>query len=150
MLVYLYGRIVPRASWGLAGIQRIYNRGKEGAPTAGDDAGAATRNVPAMVYYGVDTDAAILMRMNSVPRSVAGIIGAAYAESLGNAGRDLHSAGGREVREWLSELGEDEWGRSGTCEITGSERKKVWHRLSGHAATAATAAAGVGVGRARL
>ena len=146
----IYGRIVPRASWGLAGIQRIYNRGKEGVPAAGDDAGAATRNVPAMVYYGVDTDAAILMRMNSVPRSVAGIIGAAYAESLGNAGRDLHSAGGREVREWLSELGEAEWGRSGTGEITGSERKKVWHRLSGHAATAAAAAAGAGVGRARL
>lgn len=136
----IYGRIIQRAAWGLAGIQRIYDGGA--GSTAGAGASAA-RNIPAMVYYGVDTDAAVLMRMNSVPRSVAGRIGAAYTEGPGGAGRDLRSAGGREVREWLAGLGEDEWGGPGPGGISGRDCKMVWSRLSGQEA----APAGGEVGR---
>ena len=139
----IYGRIIQRAAWGLAGIQRIYDRG------GGETSGAAARNIPAMVYYGVDTDAAILMRMNSVPRSVAGRIGEAYAEEMEGAGGDLRSAGGREVREWLSGLGDDEWEVAGGEGIGGRECKMVWSRLSGHAAADAGAAGGRGGGAGR-
>ena len=128
----IYGRIIQRAAWGLAGIQRIYDHGREGAAGEAPAAyAAAARNLPAMVYYGVDTDEAILMRMNSVPRSVAGRIGAAYAEHLGR-GRDLRSAAGEEVREWLSGLDEGEWvPPAGAGGIAGREYKMVWSRLSG-------------------
>ena len=127
----IYGRIIQRATWGLAGIQRIHGGGADEEGPAGGREGGSARNVPAMVYYGVDTDAAVLMRMNSVPRSAAGRIGAAYAEGLAG-GRDLRSAGGREVRDWLSGLGEDEWGRAGAGGMSGRDLQAVWARLSGH------------------
>ena len=134
----IYGGIIQRATWGLAGIQRIYGDEGHGGQAAGGrpEGGSSARNVPAMVYYGVDTDAAVLMRMNSVPRSAAGRIGAAYAEGLAG-GRDLHSAGGREVREWLSGLGEDEWGRAGAGGMSGRDLQAIWARLSGHDAAPA-------------
>ena len=133
----IYGGIIQRATWGLAGIQRIYgDEGHEDLAAGGKpEGGGSARNVPAMVYYGVDTDAAVLMRMNSVPRSAAGRIGAAYAEGLAG-GRELHSAGGREVREWLSGLGEDEWGRAGAGGMSGRDLQAIWARLSGHDAAA--------------
>jgi len=136
----IYGRIIQRAAWGLAGIQRIYDHDREGAG-ASPAAYAAARNLPAMVYYGVDTDEAVLMRMNSVPRSVAGRIGAAYVEHLGR-GRDLRSAAGREVREWLSGLDEGEWvPPAGAGGIAGREYKMVWSRLSGEEAAGSPRAA---------
>ena len=125
------GRMIERAARGLGGLQRIYGRGREEA--AGPEGGA--RNVSAMVYYGVGTDAAVLMRMNSVPRGAAAGIGAAYAEGPGGGGRGLYAGGGREVREWLSGLGEDEWGRAGSAGgMSGRDLREVWSRLSGHAA----------------
>ena len=127
----IYGRIIQRATWGLAGLQTIYGRGREEG--AGPRGGA--RNVPAMVYYAVDTDAAVLMRMNSVPRGAAAGIGAAYAEGPGGGDGGLYAAGGRKVREWLSELGEDDWGRAGSSGgMSGRDIREVWSRLSGHAA----------------
>ena len=133
------GRMAERAARGLAGIQRICCYGREGAageaPAAAAAYAAAARNIPAMVYYGVDTDEAILMRMNSVPRSVAGRIGAAYAEHLGR-GRDLRSASGEEVREWLSGLDEGEWAPPGAGGAAGRDYKMVWSRLSGVEAAA--------------
>ena len=130
----IYGRIIERAARGLAGMQRIYYCGRKGAEGEAP-AAAAARNIPAMVYYGVDTDEAILMRMNSVPRSVAGRIGAAYAEHLGR-GRDLRSAAGEEVREWLSGLDEGEWAPPGAGGTAGRDYKMVWSRLSGEEAAA--------------
>ena len=133
----IYGGIIQRAAWGLAGIQKIYgDEGHGGQAAGGRPEGGSARNVPAMVYYGVDTDAAVLMRMNCVPRSAAGRIGAAYAEGQAG-GRDLHSAGGREVREWLSGLGEDEWGRAGAGGMSGRDLQAIWARLSGHDAAPA-------------
>ena len=129
----IYGKIIQRAAWGLAGIQRIYGGGEGFGAGAGGPWEGRARNVPAMVYYGVDTDAAVLMRMNSVPRGAAGRIGAAYAESVGgDGGRELRSAGGREVRRWLSGLGEDEWGRAGAGGMSGRDLQAIWARLSGH------------------
>ena len=57
-----------------------------------------------MVYYGVDTDAAVLMRMNSVPRGAAAAMGTAYA-----AKRDVRSSKPSEAREWLGSLGGPGW-----------------------------------------
>ena len=61
-------------------------------------------NLPAMVYYGVDTDAAVLMRMSSVPRGAAAAMGTAYA-----AKRDVRGSKPSEAREWLAGLGGPGW-----------------------------------------
>lgn len=121
----IYGRVIHSATWGLAGLQRIYGDGG-GAASLGS---RRARNLPAMVYHGVDTDEAVLMRMNSVPRSAARGVGSAYADYLG--GRNLYSASGSgEVLEWLDDLDESRW-RSESGELTGRECKDVWRELAG-------------------
>ena len=61
-------------------------------------------NLPAMAYYGVDTDEAVLMRMSSVPRGAAAAMGTAYA-----AKRDVRGSKPSEVREWLDGPGGPGW-----------------------------------------
>ena len=126
----IYGRIIHSASWGLAGMQRIHWMGRERGESAAGRAARSARNLPAMVYYGVDTDEAVLMRMNSVPRSVAGAIGSAYADHLG--GGDVHEAGGDGggVAEWLAALPDNMW-RPGSGDLSGRDCRAVWRELAG-------------------
>ena len=131
----IYGRIIQSATWGLAGMQRIHGFGLErgadrsAAAAAPADPAASARNLPAMVYHGVDTDEAVLMRMNAVPRSVAKDIGQAYAEHLG--GRDVHSAGSSgEVIGWLAAQPDEMW-RPRSRSMTGRECRLIWGELAG-------------------
>lgn len=121
----IYGKVIHTATWGLAGLQRIQRDG-EGAASLGS---RRARNLPAMVYHGVDTDEAVLMRMNGVPRSVARGVGSAYVDYLG--GKSLYSASGSdEVIKWLGDLPESRW-RSKSGDLTGKECKDVWRELAG-------------------
>ena len=142
------GRAAPRASRGLAALRWVYGQGTGGPAPEGEGTGrrpwAASRNASAMAYYGVDTDAAVLMRMNSVPRSAARGIGMAYGEYFEGGRRDRRPVGGREIGEWLSGLEWDEWIGRGAARreretprpggIAGSDLKAVWSLLSGRAA----------------
>lgn len=65
----LFSKITQTASWGLAALQSL---------TLGDDLDQRPieeqhriRNIPGRVYYGVDTDEALVLRMAGVPRSAA-------------------------------------------------------------------------------
>ena len=123
----IYGKIIHSASWGLAGLQRI--QGLVDGREAADRSAKSARNLPAMVYHGVDTDEAVLMRMNGVPRSVARGIGRAYVDYLG--GRDVYSASGSgEVLKWLEYLPERAW-RPESGDLTSRECKDVWRELAG-------------------
>lgn len=123
----IYGKIIHSASWGLAGLQRIH--GWEEGPGGAGQAARAARNLPAMVYHGVDTDEAVLMRMNGVPRSAARRVGSAYASHLGE--RDLYSASGSgEVLAWLGDLPESGW-RPESGSLTGRECRDIWRELAG-------------------
>ena len=124
----IYSRIIHSASWGLAGMQRIHGLGQGRGGGGGGRAARSARNLPAMVYHGVDTDEAVLMRMNSVPRSVAGTIGSAYAEQLGEGG-DVYEAGG-DVTGWLAELPDSMW-RPKSGDLAGRDCKAVWQELAG-------------------
>ena len=110
----IHGKISQYTTWGLSAVRHAC-RAEGGA------------NLPAMVYYGVDSDRAVLMRMNSVPRSVSAAMGRAYEKERGIAG-----AKPSEVREWLDELGDSGWNsaaRPGA--MSGAEYKLVWRRLAG-------------------
>ena len=120
----LYQKVVNSASWGLAGIQKIYDFGG-GAQSRG---GGASANLPAMVYHGVDTDEAVLMRINGVPRNVSKRIGAAYAREFETD--NIYAAESGRVLEWLSSLPGGSW-RPENGPITGEEYKGVWRKLSG-------------------
>ena len=123
----IYGKIINSATWGLAGIQRM-----PGSGLAFDTMSAKQRrriaNLPAMVYYGVDSEEAILMRMQGVPRSISKRLGTVYRDQT--PGQDIYSVGADDVMGWLNGLSDDMWQpESGT--ISGAECKRIWRRLSG-------------------
>ena len=115
----IYGKISQHAAWGLFAMQQVGR--------AGDPRGAS--NLSAMVYYGVNTDEAVLMRRNSMPRSVSIAMGRAYAKEQ----PDLYGAKSSDVSGWLDDLSESRWGsavREG-APISGSEYKQIWRNLAG-------------------
>ena len=124
----LYQKVVNSASWGLAGIQKIYDFGEGGEPGAQRGRGRRAASLPAMVYHGVDTDAAVLMRINGVPRSISRRLGEAYASEF--EPDSIYAAESGRVLGWLSGLSGGIWEPEGGS-ITGEECKTVWRRLSG-------------------
>ena len=123
----IYGKIINSATWGMAGIQKIPGSGLvfDDMP---DKQKRQITNLPAMIYYGVDSEEAILMRKHSVPRGISKKIGAAYKDEVG--GRDIYSEDTADVLAWLDELSEDKW-QPKSRSISGAEYKKIWKRLSG-------------------
>ena len=117
----IHSRVANSASWGLSAMLKIP---QEGIPA---ETQRSAMNLPAMMYYGVDTDAAVLMRLNSIPRSIAKEMGAMY-----EGGHSIQEATPGTVREWISGLGDSQWSRvAGSSRLTGTEYKRIWERLSG-------------------
>jgi len=87
-------------------------------------------SLPAMIYHGVKTEAGVLMRMNSVPRSIAEPLGAEFERITGRPAAE-QTVG--VAREFLRQLTDVDWERtkpSGT-NMSGRDYKEVWLRLSG-------------------
>jgi len=101
----VFGRLTQTASWGLSALQSLT------VGNAFDEMSAveqrSLRNLPARVYYGVNTDEAVALRLLGVPRTAA----PALAEVLGvKADEPLHRVRGRlraaNVSEWTKAMGE--------------------------------------------
>ncbi len=117
----VFGRLTQTASWGLSALQSL---------TLGDafDKLSAVeqrslRNLPARVYYGVNSDEAVALRLLGVPRTAA----SALAEGLGvKADEPLHRVRGRlraaDVSEWTKVMGE-----------RGASYHRVWSIIDGNA-----------------
>lgn len=115
----VFGRLAQTASWGLSALQSL---------TLGDafDEMSAVeqrslRNLPARVYYGVNTDEAVALRLLGVPRTAAPTL----ARHLGvTADEPLHRVRGRlraaNVREWTTAMGE-----------RGASYHRVWSIIEG-------------------
>jgi len=74
-----------------------------------EDQKRVINNLPAMLYHGVNTEPAVLMRMNAVPRSIAVGIGERFSANV-KEGTDLHSV--RSARSFLRGLSPTDWQRS--------------------------------------
>ena len=87
--------------------------------------------LPAMIYHGVRTEDAVLMRMNSAPRSAAEALGELYREFMKGRSEDRFSVG--EAREFLKGLRTKDWEgvRPQAAELSGDGYKRVWEILSG-------------------
>ena len=87
-------------------------------------------NLPAMLYHGVNTEPAVLMRMNAVPRSIATGLGEKYA-AVAKESVDLHSV--RSTRAYLRALSPTGWQRSApsNAKMTGEDYRDIWRLLAG-------------------
>jgi len=125
---FVYNKITSYATWGLAGLQIMLSFEKEPGCVGNGHEIRQAANLPAMVYYGVDTEEAILMRMQGVPRGISKKLGAAYRTHYPN--QDLCKADTYDVMDWLDEQPDDMWQpESGTA--SGADFKRVWRILSG-------------------
>ena len=83
-----------------------------------------------MVYHGVRSEDAVLMRMNSAPRSAAEALGTLYRDISGD-NEDRYSVS--RARSFLKDLGTDDWNRARPeyAQLSGSDYKRIWEILSG-------------------
>jgi hypothetical protein len=65
----IFGRLTQTASWGLSALQSLTLG--DSLDTLSPEEQRSVRNLPARVYYGVNSDEAIALRMLGVPRSAA-------------------------------------------------------------------------------
>jgi hypothetical protein len=94
----IYRHLTNAGTWGLSALSKL-------SPGIDFDKLSAEmqrriNSLPAMLYHGVHTDAGVVMRMNSVPRTVAENLGAEYASRV--QGDDAFNA--RIARQFLREL----------------------------------------------
>jgi len=66
----VFGRLTQTASWGLAALQSLTLGDSFDAMSAEDQ--RVLRNLPARVYYGVNSEEAVALRLLGVPRTAAG------------------------------------------------------------------------------
>ncbi|MEZ5124921.1 MAG: DEAD/DEAH box helicase [Thermoleophilia bacterium] len=124
----IYKVLANSGTWGLAALSKM--------PTAGFDVDKLTEDeirrinsAAAMLYHGVNTEAGVLMRMNSAPRTVAGSLGAEFVRQAGE--EHVHSVAA--ARAFLARLDDSGWSRARPTGATmsGHDYRRVWQVLSG-------------------
>jgi hypothetical protein len=128
----LYKSLAYAGTWGISALSKM--------PTSGilfDQLSEEDRNrlnaLPAMLYHGVKSADAVVMRMNSVPRTVAETLGQMYVSSK-PAGVQSSPTG---ARSFLRSMSDADW--NAACPpngaLSGADYQAVWRTLSGEAAT---------------
>jgi hypothetical protein len=83
-----------------------------------------------MLYHGVSTEAAIAMRINSVPRSIAERLGRKFLDAVASP----DEVGRPQIaRDFLMSLRDGDWdqARPVNAIMSGVDYRNVWARLSG-------------------
>ena len=111
----LYGRLTQTSSWGLGALLAITAEGL----SEGDFQKAA--NLPSRVYYGVNNDNAILMRILGVPRTASVSISKALQSELSKPLPD--------IRNNLLQLDESTWQKA--LGQQGRVYRRIWRVLQG-------------------
>jgi len=123
----IYRAIVNSGTWGVSALSRVSGMDFEGMT----EAERRRINVlPAMIYHGVRTEDAVLMRMNSAPRSVAEKLGSIYRATF-EKDDDHYSVG--KARIFLKNMTTRDWNcaRLENAPLSGSGYRRVWEILAG-------------------
>jgi len=125
----IYRNLVNNGAWGLSALSKI--------PTSGIDYDSLTDNerrrlnaLPAMIYHGVRTEEAVLMRMNAVPRSIAERMADKFRKESDDLGSRLSV---NDAHGFLRNQQSEDWERAKplNSKLSGEEYKTVWELLSG-------------------
>jgi len=123
----IYRNLVNNGTWGLSALSHLSGIDFD---SLSDVERRKINNLPAMIYHGVRTEEAVLMRMNSVPRSIAEQLGTEFRDSVATKNG---TSGIQQARDFLKELDSTGWGRlrPENAALSGAEYKRVWELLSG-------------------
>lgn len=124
----IYKALVNNGVWGLAALSKLPGSGINWDELP-DQEKRKINLLPAFLYHGVDTEEAVLMRMNQVPRSVAKRLGERMRQDAGTT-RTLTVS---EALEFVKNLQPAEWqlARPAQSTLSGSQYREVWRQLSG-------------------
>jgi hypothetical protein len=124
----IYRSLSTFGSWGLAAISQLPTSGLDFS-TLSEDQKRVVNLLPAMIYHGVSSQDAILLRMNSVPRSLAEPLAERFRKT---AGYDPRS-GVAQAARFLRDLPETEWKASAPVhsDLSGKEYRDIWIKLRG-------------------
>jgi len=125
----LYRNIAHAATWGIAAMQKMSESGIDWDDLSEMDK-RKLQNLPAMIHYGVNSDEAVLMRKNNIPRSIATRLGKLYGASHGE---EIFNQSSTEITDWINNLNNQSWedATPSNSVMTGVEYKKVWKKLTG-------------------
>lgn len=125
----IYRNLAYAAPWGLGALQIIPGSGLDQKKLSEDEK-RRLRNLPAMVYYGVSTDEAVLLRKVNVPRTLSHRLGKVLSAHLEGK---LFDASSNQVIQWLGDLSDGDWQKAAPSgkKIAGGEYKRIWRMLSG-------------------
>ncbi|HII67216.1 MAG TPA: DEAD/DEAH box helicase [Thermococcaceae archaeon] len=120
----IYGNLIHAATWGVSSLT---------AMSVDFDALSAEeqrhlRNLPAMIYYGVDSEEAVLLRMMNVPRKIAKPLSLLMKKDFHGKYPTISDA-----RKWLASLSEERWQSvvPKNSSMTGKDYQKIWQLLNG-------------------
>lgn len=124
----IFGKLIHAATWGLASLKKVTTLESD-LENLSTEEQLRLKNLPAMIYYGVNSDEAILMRMNNVPRSIATELGS----KLKNKYQDIYKVSPIQAYIWLNELPDSEWDSvvSPQKGLNGAGYKRIWKILNG-------------------
>ncbi len=123
----IYRTIVNNGTWGVSALCRVSGIDFD---TLSETEKRRINALPAMIYHGVKTEDAVLMRMNSAPRSIAESLGGLYRE-INHENEARYSVS--EARSFLKTLDARDWdhARPEDAALSGTEYKQIWELLSG-------------------
>lgn len=125
----IYRNLVNNGSWGISALTRL----------SGIDFDQLTNEqkrqinlLPAMVYHGVSSEEAVLMRMNGIPRSIAESMGKQFKETSEPMGYKKSVQG---VRDFIRSADIQVWSKSRANDspLSAEAYRDVWRVISGEA-----------------
>ena len=124
----IYRALVNNGVWGLAALSKLPGSGIDWDNLSEEEKNKINL-LPAFLYHGVDTEEAVLMRMNQVPRSVAKRLGERMRRDAGTT-RTLRIS---EARDFIRHLDNAGWHqvRPSQSTLSGSQYREIWQQLSG-------------------
>lgn len=123
----IYRAIVNNGTWGISALSQVSGLDLD---SLSETERRRINTLPAMIYHGVRSEDAVLMRMNSAPRSASEALGVIYRDMTGE-GQDRFSVSN--AREFLKTLNSHGWDRARPTDaaLSGAGYKRIWEVLSG-------------------
>jgi len=124
----VYRNLADNGAWGLSALSKMPTSGID-FENLSEEERRMLNNLPAMLYHGVKTEEGVLMRMNSVPRSIAERLGEDFKQRIsGNTGLSPTKAA-----DYINSLNASAWEelKPEGAALTGEDYRAIWKRLSG-------------------
>lgn len=123
----IYKNLVNNGTWGISALSRIPGNGLD-YDNLPEDQKRQINMIPAMIYHGVKSEEGVLLRMNSVPRSIAEPLGSEFKKAHP---KEVLSV--QEARKFLKQSDNTVWDKAkpANSALTGKDYKHIWKILSG-------------------